>query len=220
MRKDGWTEEEVERLRQAYSVWPRDFSLLPGRTRAAIMSQANLRGLGATAPPRPVGRSAKCPRCGNPVENPKAAYCRACNRIVTDAWRAKHPEKWKGIAKASRERHRDQRLEDCRNWYEQNKDRQRELGRRWKRTEQGRLYGRLDRHARRGQPINIEHARILLADPCTYCGEPSTAIDHIVPITKGGDSEWENLAGVCGSCNSSKRNRLLLTFLLVRKKVS
>lgn len=217
MRKDGWTEEEVERLRQAYSVWPRDFSLLPGRTRKAIVTQANARGFGKDAPKR--APSGRCGRCGGPLDGATRAYCKACNRLVTDEWRAQHSKRAREINQESRSKHREQRNQEAAEWYLKNKTRSQANGRRWKHTEQGRLYARLERHARRGQPINMEHARILLADPCAYCGEPATAIDHITPITKGGTSEWENLAPACGSCNSSKGNRLLLTFLLVRRKV-
>lgn len=218
MRKDGWTEEEVERLRQAYSVWPRDFSLLPGRTRKACITQANARGLGKDAAPSTT--KTICARCGKLLDGKNRTYCNRCAADVSKEWREKHPVRQKELSSKSRAKHRGQRLADNHAWYLENQDRVRELRHRWKATPQGKLYARLDRHARRGQPIETEHALILLADPCAYCGEPATAIDHITPITKGGTSEWENLAPACGSCNSSKGNRLLLTFLLVRKKVS
>lgn len=57
--------------------------------------------------------------------------------------------------------------------------------------------------------------RHLYADPCAYCGGPASAIDHIVPIASGGDDEdGMNLTAACTTCNSKKRAKPLLSFLL------
>ncbi len=53
-------------------------------------------------------------------------------------------------------------------------------------------------------------AQILLRDPCTYCGDPATEIDHIVP---GGGNEWDNFAPACRTCNGSKSDKRLVLFL-------
>ncbi len=41
---------------------------------------------------------------------------------------------------------------------------------------------------------------------CTYCGERGGKLecDHIVPVSKGGGSDDENLTTSCKSCNRSK----------------
>lgn len=48
---------------------------------------------------------------------------------------------------------------------------------------------------------------------CTYCGVyisgSSVAIDHIVPLARGGAHEPDNFCVSCKSCNSSKHNLLL-----------
>jgi|TARA_R110000824_G_scaffold48526_2_gene137001 5-methylcytosine-specific restriction endonuclease McrA len=49
---------------------------------------------------------------------------------------------------------------------------------------------------------------------CAYCSKTwekwKTSIgDHIVPLTRGGTDVLENMNPSCGSCNSSKNNRLL-----------
>ncbi len=45
---------------------------------------------------------------------------------------------------------------------------------------------------------------------CAYCGKsiPYTAatLDHVIPLSKGGDSSWENLVNCCHSCNQHKGN--------------
>jgi len=50
---------------------------------------------------------------------------------------------------------------------------------------------------------------IMLRDvDCVFCGSSENLeIDHIVPVSKGGDSEPENLQVLCRSCNRSKRTK-------------
>lgn len=47
---------------------------------------------------------------------------------------------------------------------------------------------------------------------CLYCGNhvtKSTAtMDHVVPISRGGKTNWENIVTACGPCNSRKGNRM------------
>ncbi|WP_414056540.1 HNH endonuclease [Prescottella equi] len=45
--------------------------------------------------------------------------------------------------------------------------------------------------------------------PCVYCGDQSTAVDHVRPLTKGGLEHEDNLVPVCKPCNSSKCAKLL-----------
>ncbi|MEU9703098.1 HNH endonuclease signature motif containing protein [Streptomyces sp. NPDC047981] len=68
----------------------------------------------------------------------------------------------------------------------------------------------------KGGPEAIKYARMIGNDPCVYCGGRSTAIDHVKPVTRGGVGNWENLAPVCTSCNSSKSNKDVLQFLMYR----
>lgn len=46
---------------------------------------------------------------------------------------------------------------------------------------------------------------------CTYCKDEDGPfqIDHIVPVTRGGSNEPDNLCVACKPCNSSKGDRLL-----------
>jgi 5-methylcytosine-specific restriction endonuclease McrA len=48
---------------------------------------------------------------------------------------------------------------------------------------------------------------IIIADPCVYCGAEATAVDHIVPRSRGGSDKRSNLAPACQLCNSAKQNR-------------
>lgn len=53
-------------------------------------------------------------------------------------------------------------------------------------------------------------AKILLLDgkKCAYCGRRAASVDHVIPRTKGGGEEENNLVACCKICNSTKNNRL------------
>lgn len=44
---------------------------------------------------------------------------------------------------------------------------------------------------------------------CVYCGEEDGPLhaDHVIPITRGGESTLENLVCACCRCNSAKQAR-------------
>ena len=46
---------------------------------------------------------------------------------------------------------------------------------------------------------------------CPYCGEPFEGghIDHVVPVSRGGTNDRENLVYCCTSCNLSKHDKTL-----------
>lgn len=45
---------------------------------------------------------------------------------------------------------------------------------------------------------------------CIYCGEnKKLTVEHILPISCGGEDITDNVVRICGSCNSSKNGRRL-----------
>ena len=48
---------------------------------------------------------------------------------------------------------------------------------------------------------------------CQYCGnhfrESDLTIDHVIPRSKGGKNEWDNVATACRACNQQKSNYLV-----------
>lgn len=60
--------------------------------------------------------------------------------------------------------------------------------------------------------------RILIRDGyvCQYCGNDATTVDHVIPISKNGTDEPDNLLSACAKCNYSKGNRMSPFFGVAR----
>ncbi len=57
---------------------------------------------------------------------------------------------------------------------------------------------------------------------CQYCGRkgtgPDLQLDHIVPLSRGGTNDEENLITACGKCNAEKANKTLDAFFAAKEK--
>jgi 5-methylcytosine-specific restriction endonuclease McrA len=74
----------------------------------------------------------------------------------------------------------------------------------------------------RGGRATLKYVRIILQDPCVYCGEfGADSVDHIVAVVnrdklmtgQSGD-HWSNLAPCHRSCNSKKGKKGILHVLM------
>jgi 5-methylcytosine-specific restriction endonuclease McrA len=80
-----------------------------------------------------------------------------------------------------------------------------------------------DRSKSRARKANTRDAptaayvEIIMHDPCAYCGTTAGTVDHITAIHAGGDNRWTNYTAACLACNGGKRERSLLTYLLMRR---
>jgi 5-methylcytosine-specific restriction endonuclease McrA len=136
------------------------------------------------------------------------------------AWKAANPQRAKELAAAYRERNRELiRAKSLSRYYELMKNDPNKV-RAWRlssaQTPNGIVSSRSARHARRGARMTPEAKAwwLGLVDPlCTYCGEPATTIDHIIPLSKGGNGERENLTPSCKRCNSRKSQMPVEDFL-------
>lgn len=58
-----------------------------------------------------------------------------------------------------------------------------------------------------------------MSERCFYCGiNPGDGIDHVIPISKGGDNRPSNMVWACRSCNSSKGPRTPEQWLMSLRK--
>ena len=64
------------------------------------------------------------------------------------------------------------------------------------------------RVARRRQAVLSRRAVFARDDHvCQYCGGAADSIDHVLPRSRGGGHDWENLVAACRRCNLAKRDR-------------
>jgi len=54
--------------------------------------------------------------------------------------------------------------------------------------------------SRRGVFLRDDHT-------CQYCGVAAENVDHVLPRSRGGAHEWENVVAACRRCNSRKKDR-------------
>lgn len=156
-----------------------------------------------------------CEECGGSLEG-KSSRARFCKSICKERnWRRRrNPE--------TVELYRQRNAEYMRGYYTRNRDEIRAYYATWFAANEG--WVRRDRwranQRRRGAPVDLTglaYYDVLIHDPCSYCGAPPPSIvDHIVPLSAGGTSSWDNLTAACGPCNAAKGNKSLLLFLATR----
>lgn len=135
--------------------------------------------------------------------------CRAANSAYMRAWRRQNPARDRAIAKKSRERNADAVKARQADWVRRNKDKHHAGTRR-----------------RRALVASAETFIVSAKDwhrlveryrgCCAYCGRSGRmTMDHVVPLSRGGRHSIGNLLPACRTCNSSKRQRLLVEWRLI-----
>lgn len=181
-----------------------------------------------------VVRSKTCSKCEQtkPAEDfPKRktskdglhGWCRLCYRAYYSAasrkWREENRERTRANRRRAYHANREKWLQWKRDWDTANRElvneRAREAQRRTYATPEGKarmLEHKHRRRARVGQvtPELRAYVQSLYSLPCSYCGaDENITVDHVIPLSRGGKHEIENLVPACKSCNSSKHDKLL-----------
>jgi 5-methylcytosine-specific restriction endonuclease McrA len=55
---------------------------------------------------------------------------------------------------------------------------------------------------------------------CFYCGDKSTTMDHVIPLSRGGSHGIGNLVPSCGPCNYSKAGRTITEWKIWKIRIS
>lgn len=105
------------------------------------------------------------------------------NRVSVAKWKREHPDRARATYEKDYERHRDR-------YYVHNRKRRARL------------------QEAETLEISEKDLRRIMSQPCAHCGEPSEHLDHVIPLARGGRHSVGNLQGLCGACNSGKRDRL------------
>lgn len=135
--------------------------------------------------------------------------CKVCHREAQKRRHHDRPEEHRAKAREYAAAHRAEAKQRIKAWREANLEYVRALGRRRMR----------ERVLAAKDPETLEWLDIIAADPCSYCGAPTEATDHIDPISRGGPNHWTNYTPACARCNGSKHATPLLRFLLRRQAI-
>ena len=160
------------------------------------------------------------------IKAKKAEYAKANSAKLSARavqWAKENPERHLMNKARYRESHRDDLNQKSLDRYyaimATDPDHIRKLRRDYAKTPYGRALYQSAQHKRRRQTPYTQEAIDWIAsidwstEVCTYCQAPAEEIDHILPISKGGTGERDNLTPCCRSCNSRKGNRYLADFL-------
>lgn len=157
-------------------------------------------------------------------------HCAACGLLRSNARYKQLRDRLKAKAREYYARDRRKGIENARKWAERNWEKVLDTSRRWgKRNPDKRRASQHKRLARKAAapgfytPSDIE---ALLQKQNSLCNGPhcradislSYTVDHIVPLTRGGDNWPANLQLLCQSCNSAKSNRTMAEWLTALSK--
>jgi 5-methylcytosine-specific restriction endonuclease McrA len=55
----------------------------------------------------------------------------------------------------------------------------------------------------------VVRAAVLKRDEerCVYCGLPAITVDHVIPRSRGGSDDEDNLVACCSECNGGKGDK-------------
>jgi len=133
-----------------------------------------------------------------------------------------------GLSSWCKKCQRNQQREYHKRWYHENKERKLAESREWAKShpEEIKIHQTAYRHAHPEYDLN-KHSRrrnrmsassfvvtrrdvfLMKQKPCLYCGAESSHIDHIVPLSRGGEHRIGNLAPACRACNLAKSNKFI-----------
>lgn len=161
------------------------------------------------------GLQPRCKACCAEVQNARRLADPEANRIAQREYRRKNPERAKAWQARNKAKNGDKirarakayyraNKERCIAWVKENRkknpERTRELARGWQAKR---------RALKAGGVSAVETAEWFKAQPkvCHWCGvkcAKNAEIDHIIPISRGGEHQLRNLCVACLPCNRSK----------------
>lgn len=72
-----------------------------------------------------------------------------------------------------------------------------------------RLVHYIRRKMKHSVPLSKKNIMVRDRFTCAYCGtKHDLTIDHVIPISRGGKQNWENMVTACMTCNQKKADRL------------
>lgn len=175
--------------------------------------------------PIPVPDEKSCSGCGQVLPNTREYFgerktgrgglnskCKLCLRERSRIWREAHREQVRTAQQKYREQNPERVQETKRKHYEAN----RAAWLLYVRNRRAAIANAVGEHT-------LEDVEQMYSDQqgcCAYCECPLNGayhVDHMVPVSRGGRNDWQNLAVVCDYCNLSKHVRTVEEFFAGRR---
>ena len=131
-------------------------------------------------------------------------------------WAKKHLDRIREIRQKSKLKHRNERLEYGRQYYNGHKEEMKVKLLAWRRRNKAKVVQQVLLRKYRKLGVGGSHTleqwnelKKKYRHRCAICKKiKKLTRDHIVPITKGGTNDIQNIQPLCGPCNSRKFNHI------------
>lgn len=145
-------------------------------------------------------------------KNGYKSACKACNGNKARQYNLNNSDKLKKVTKEWVKNNREKHHCSMKTWYSKNKDYVLEYGRQRYKTKPEIIknYNRKRRELKKVDEykFKVEHEKEIyeiFQSQCFKCGgKDCLALDHYIPLAKGGQLEVGNVVLLCKSCNSKK----------------
>ncbi len=165
--------------------------------------------------------------------NRLSGSCRKCRNKISILWQKNNPERAKEIAKKTKantkptrtawtQKNRERVSSKARTWREANAEAFSRMVKEWglrnpsnirQHRQRAKLKRRAALYASNVSPVDLDFIYQRDNGICGICGDPvsrqSVTFDHIVPVTKKGNTDNDNLQPAHKNCNRVKGNRPL-----------
>jgi 5-methylcytosine-specific restriction endonuclease McrA len=110
------------------------------------------------------------------------------------------------------------------NWQKNNPEKRKQIAATWFRNHPDKAS--LNRQIRRARLKNAKFFEVtskdiakIMAGNCIYCGAYSEHVDHVIPLSRGGQHSVGNLVPSCQKCNLSKNNKTIMEWRVWKLRV-
>jgi 5-methylcytosine-specific restriction endonuclease McrA len=131
----------------------------------------------------------------------RATVCKQCSKELSAEWIALHPEKVAIYSRQKYERHTEAHQASTRRWVKKHPERVKELHRI---SESSRRARKRDQFVEKIDPMIVYSRDEGLCGICDTTVYGEFHIDHVVPLSKGGEHSYANVQLAHPSCNLSK----------------
>jgi len=159
------------------------------------------------------------------AENPDAL---AVVLAAGKRWRESHREEASAASRRWYENNKERCVQNSKEWRDANPGKMAEYSRQWRadNPERSKMHDKAKRAKRvaekkgNGGSFSADEFMALFEAAgweCAYCGcaldSDSVTADHIIPLSRGGSSDIDNIAPACRSCNSRKHDKTADEFI-------